>query len=49
MVKNYSFQIDHFERAKRLVEISKRKKEYKEQIEADRKFHETNEEERVSV
>ena len=43
------FQIDYFERAKCLVEIPLLKRQYKEQIEYDKQFHEEQDEERVSI
>lgn len=40
-------QIDHWERAKRLVEIPLLEKQYQQQIVDDKTFHEQQEEERV--
>ena len=45
---NTHTQIDHWERAKRLVEMPLLEKQYKQQIVEDRQFHEEQEEERVS-
>lgn len=42
-----SVQVDHWERAKRLVEIPLLEKEYQQQIVDDQAFHEQQEEERV--
>ena len=44
----FNIQVDYFERAKREVEIPLLKKQYEEQKEKDRQFHEEFEEERVS-
>ena len=41
-------QVDYFERAKCLVSIPLLQKQYQQQIEEDRHFHEEQEEERVS-
>ena len=43
------WQIDYFERAKRMVEIPLLTKQYEEQKEKDRQFHDEYEEERVSL
>ena len=40
-------QVDYFERAKRLVEVSLLRDQYQQQIDDDRLFHEEQEEERV--
>ena len=42
-------QVDHWERAKRLVEIPLLEKQYQQQIVDDRAFHEQQEEERVAT
>ena len=44
-----SAQVDHWERAKRLVEIPLLEKEYQQQIVDDKAFHEQQEEERVAT
>ena len=48
IIFNIHVQVDYFERAKREVEIPLLKKQYEEQKEKDRQFHEEFEEERVS-
>jgi translation initiation factor 3 subunit A len=47
-LKGQEKRVDYFERAKRLVEIPLLEKQYKEQIEQDKQFHEEMEEERVT-
>ena len=44
-----SHQIDHWERAKRLVEVPLLEKQYQDQVVEDRAFHEQQEEERVAA
>ena len=41
--------MDYFERAKRVVEIDKLKQQYEEQREADRQFHEEQDEQKVGI
>lgn len=45
----FMYKMDYFERAKRLEELPLLEKQYQEQREADKKFHEEREEQKVRM